>query len=39
MMFRWDVRDKDHPIWGQAFSADEGKSWEWNMFNISERAK
>jgi len=37
MMFRWDKRDKDHPIWSQAFSPDSGKTWEWNWFNVSER--
>ena len=39
MMFRWDVRDKDRPIWGQAFSPDNGKTWEWNFYNVSERVK
>jgi hypothetical protein len=39
MMFRWDVRDKNRPVWGQAFSPDNGKTWEWNMFNVSERTK
>jgi hypothetical protein len=39
VLFRWDVRDKEHPIWGQAFSPDNGKTWEWNWFNISERIK
>ena len=37
MMFRWDARDKDRPIWSQAFSPDDGKTWEWNWYNISER--
>jgi hypothetical protein len=37
VMFRWDARDKNKPIWSQAFSADNGKTWEWNWFNISER--
>jgi len=37
MVFRWDVRDKDHPIWSQAFSADNGKTWEWNWYNVSYR--
>jgi len=37
VVFRWDVRDKDHPIWSQAFSTDKGKTWEWNWFNVSER--
>jgi len=37
MMFRWDVRDKDHPVWSQAFSPDNGKTWEWNWYNVSYR--
>lgn len=39
MMFRWDARDKEHPIWSQAFSPDNGKTWEWNWYNVSERVK
>jgi hypothetical protein len=39
VVFRWDVRDKDHPVWSQAFSPDNGKSWEWNWYNVSERIK
>jgi len=39
MMFRWDARDKDRPVWSQAFSPDDGKTWEWNWFNVSERVK
>jgi len=39
MVFRWDVRDKDHPVWSQAFSPDNGKTWEWNWYNVSERIK
>lgn len=39
VLFRWDARDKEHPIWGQAFSPDNGKTWEWNWFNVSERIK
>jgi hypothetical protein len=37
VMFRWDARNKERPVWGQAFSANNGKTWEWNFFNISER--
>jgi hypothetical protein len=37
VMFRWDARNSDKPIWSQAFSADDGKTWEWNWFNVSER--
>jgi hypothetical protein len=39
MMFRWDVRDKEHPVWSQAFSPDNGKTWEWNWFNVNEKVK
>ena len=37
VVFRWDVRDRNRPIWSQAFSPDRGKSWEWNSINVSER--
>jgi hypothetical protein len=37
VVFRWDARNKNRPIWGQAFSPDNGKTWEWNFFNVSER--
>lgn len=37
VVFRWDARDKNRPVWGQAFSADKGKTWEWNWFNVSEK--
>lgn len=36
-MFRWDIRNPEKPIWGQAFTADNGKTWEWNWFNVLER--
>jgi hypothetical protein len=39
MVFRWDVRNPQRPIWGQAFSVDEGKTWEWNSINVSERVR
>jgi len=39
VVFRWDVRDKNKPVWSQAFSADNGKTWEWNWYNVSERVK
>ena len=37
VVFRWDVRNPQRPIWSQAFSADEGRTWEWNAINVSER--
>jgi len=30
--FRWDATAGENPVWSQAFSADEGKTWEWNWF-------
>jgi hypothetical protein len=32
VVFRWDARDKYNPIWSQAYSADNGKTWEWNWY-------
>jgi hypothetical protein len=32
VVFRWDITDKDHPVWSQAFSADNGTTWEWNWY-------
>ena len=37
VLFRWDMRDRDHPVWSQAFSPDNGKTWEWNWINVSYR--
>lgn len=37
VMFKWDKTDPDNPIWSQAFSADNGVTWEMNMTNISRR--
>jgi hypothetical protein len=32
VMFRWDARDKVHPVWSQAFSDNNGETWEWNWY-------
>ena len=37
VVFRWDVRDKENPIWSQAFSEDDGKNWEWNWYMYFSR--
>ena len=37
--FNWDKTDPEKPIWSQAFSADEGKTWEWNWYMYFEREK
>jgi hypothetical protein len=39
VVFRWDVRNAQRPIWSQAFSTDDGKTWEWNSINVSERVE
>ncbi len=32
VVFRWDVRDPQNPVWSQAFSEDNGLTWEWNWY-------
>jgi hypothetical protein len=39
VVFCWDARDKAHPIWSQAFSDDNGKSWEWNWYMFMTKVK
>lgn len=39
VMFKWDKTDADNPVWSQAFSADNGVTWEMNMTNVSHRIK
>ena len=39
LMFHWDVSDKDNPIWSQAFSSDDGKTWETNWYMYYHRVK
>ncbi len=33
------AKDKEHPVWSQAFSPDNGKTWEWNWYNVSQKIK
>lgn len=35
--FKWNKTDLEKPIWSQAFSVDEGKTWEWNWHMHFER--
>jgi len=35
--FLWDKSSPDRPVWSQAFSADEGETWEWNWYMHYER--
>ena len=39
VMFKWDKTDPENPIWSQAFSQDNGTTWEMNMTNVSHRIK
>jgi hypothetical protein len=39
MLFRWDVHDKNKPIWSQAYSDDNGKTWEWNWYMYMTKIK
>ena len=31
-VFRWDAREEKNPVWSQAMSDDNGKTWEWNWY-------
>ena len=35
--FKWDATKPETPVWSQAFSANEGKTWEWNWYMNFER--
>jgi hypothetical protein len=37
VVFRWDKTNPNQPLWSQAFSEDNGKTWEWNYTNTSYR--
>lgn len=37
VQFLWDASDADAPVWSQAFSADEGETWEWNWYMYLSR--
>ena len=39
VVFIWDKTDPDNPVWSQAFSPDNGKTWEVNATNTSHRVK
>lgn len=30
--FNWNKSDPENPVWSQAFSTDEGETWEWNWY-------
>jgi hypothetical protein len=39
VVFKWDKTNAERPVWSQAFSDDNGKTWEWNYTNTSYRVK
>ena len=39
IVFKWDKTNPNQPRWSQAFSDDNGKTWEWNYTNTSYRPK
>jgi hypothetical protein len=39
VVFIWDKTDPENPVWSQAFSPDNGKTWEVNATNTSHRVK
>ncbi|MBP6672092.1 MAG: hypothetical protein KA247_03035 [Bacteroidetes bacterium] len=30
ILYQWDARNAEHPVWSQAISTDDGATWEWN---------
>lgn len=30
VLYHWDATDENAPVWSQAFSPDDGATWEWN---------
>ena len=39
VMFQWDKHNPEKPVWSQAFSPDNGKTWEWNWYMTFTRHK
>jgi hypothetical protein len=33
----WDATDRNNPVGSQAFSADGGKTWEWNLYMYASK--
>jgi hypothetical protein len=32
VQFQWDISNAEKPVWRQAFSLDNGQTWEWNWY-------
>jgi hypothetical protein len=39
VVFRWDASNAEKPVWSQAFSTDNGITWEWNWFMYFNKIK
>jgi len=39
VVFRWDARDVNNPVWSQAASPDDGITWEWNWYMYMSKIK
>ena len=39
LVFRWDARDQENPVWSQALSDDNGTTWEWNWYMYMSKIK
>lgn len=37
VQFRWDASNTNTPVWSQAFSPDNGQTWEWNWYMTFHR--
>jgi hypothetical protein len=37
VLFVWDKSNRNTPVWRQAFSTDDGKTWEWNWYMTFDR--
>ena len=37
VQFQYDRSNPEEPVWGQAFSNDKGRRWEWNWFMFYKR--
>jgi hypothetical protein len=37
VLYQWDKTKADVPTWSQAFSPDNGKTWEWNWYMTFHR--
>ena len=37
VQFHWDATNPEAPIWSQAFSPDDGQTWEWNWYMTFQR--